>query len=188
MSDKTTTADILGFYNQVAKLKKLIRKGWELHGVPDPESVADHIFGVSLLALLYAKRFDLNVETAIIIAIIHEVGETVVGDITPNDGVAREEKSRLEENAACKLLSQVDPDGKLLELWKDFEYKRTKEGRLIKELDKLEMVLQAHNYEKETGIPLDEFFSFTESTLETDELLSALKQIYGSRRRNDKNS
>ena len=53
------------------------------------------------------------------------------------------------------------PSDELIELWLDFEHGRTKEGLFVKELDKIEMCLQALAYEKEQDKDLTEFFAHT---------------------------
>ena len=153
--------EIIEYYYTIIKLKKTIRKGWELRKIPNPESVADHVFGVTNLALLFAKKLNLDVEKTLTTALLHEVCECTVGDITPHDGVPSEEKSKLEEKAAFNILSKIDPTLYLFELWKDFEYERTNEGKLVKELDRLEMALQASDYQISTGTNLEEFFNFS---------------------------
>src|SRR5262245_79959 len=46
------TQSLLSLYSQVAALKLLPRTGWLQRGVSGAESVAEHIFGVAVLALL----------------------------------------------------------------------------------------------------------------------------------------
>jgi putative hydrolase of HD superfamily len=181
MIELDSLLNIIEFHKQVSKLKTLIRRGWELKGIPYPESVADHVFGVAILSLIYAKKLGLEIEKAVNMALIHEIGETIIGDITPSDGVTCDEKRKNEEQAVAEILAHIDDDGSLFELWKDFEYQRNPEGRLVKELDKLEMAMQAYNYETETDIPLDEFFIYVEKRLETNELIGTLAEIQKKR-------
>ncbi|MDD2624125.1 MAG: HD domain-containing protein [Candidatus Riflebacteria bacterium] len=65
-------------------LKKLRRTGWQLRGIRDGESIDDHCFGVVLLTHLLASEIttpQINKEKAVAMAIIHELGETRIGDI-----------------------------------------------------------------------------------------------------------
>lgn len=170
MTDTDQLQKIIGFYRQINKLKQVVRRGWELRDVPNPESVADHSFGVALLTLIFASRLGLDVEKALMIALLHEVGETVVGDITPFDGISRTEKARREEEAARQILSDVDESGALLDLWLDYHHRASAESRLVKELDGVEMVLQADLYEQETGLNLEEFFTYLKDGVNTVDL------------------
>ena len=172
----------ISFYNNIQQLKKITRKGWTERNVPHPESVADHIFGVAILALFFSRGKSLNVEKAITTALIHDLCESLTGDITPNDNVPPREKQEKEHDAARKILGQIDNSGELFELWKDFEYERTPEGKLIKELDRLEMLLQAFHYEKEHHINLDEFYAFVEQKLTSPELKKIFREILESPR------
>ena len=170
--------NILYFYDKVYKLKKLVRKGWTFHNILNPESVAEHSFGVIALALVYCKqKNDFDINKVIKIAIIHDLGEAIIGDITPHDNISLKQKRILEININKKIFKQVDDSGEFVELWIDCQDGRTKEGKLVKELDKLEMALQAYHYEKDNKINKEEFFNSTAQALESEELIEVLKKI-----------
>jgi putative hydrolases of HD superfamily len=75
---------------KINKLKKLKRKGWVLKNVSNPESVAEHSFQTSIMVLLLADKFNLDKSKCIQMALIHDVCECIVGDITPHDNIAPE--------------------------------------------------------------------------------------------------
>ena len=54
------------------------------------------------------------------------------------------------------------------ELWEEYESCATPEAKLVKDFDKLEMILQAAEYEKESDVNLEEFFSSVLGKLKTD--------------------
>ena len=172
---------ILQLYQKVSALKRLSRQGWIQSGIEFPESVAEHSFGVSMLALIFARRLSLDVEKALSMALIHELAEAELGDVTPRDNIDAEKKREMEEQAMMQILSEIDPKGELLELWRDFEYQRTPEGQLVKELDRIEMALQALEYERETEIDLDEFFVYVKDRVQRAELVSLLNSIVDAR-------
>ena len=64
-------------------LKKIRRTGWQLRGIREGESIADHCFGVVFLThfLSTLVSADIDRNKAVSIAIVHEIGETRVGDI-----------------------------------------------------------------------------------------------------------
>src|SRR5260221_8313896 len=72
-----------------ARLKDVRRQGWVDRGVPDAESVADHSYGVALLAWAVARARGLDGERALLIAIVHDLAEAEVGDETPFDDLIR---------------------------------------------------------------------------------------------------
>ena len=140
---------LASFFAHVAALKRMPRKGWLQRGVPDPESVAAHSFGVAALAAVTAAAAGADPARAALIAVMHDVAEALTGDLTPADGVPGGRKRRQEERAARRILAGVDPDGTLMAAWLDYAERRTPEGRLVKDLDKIDMALQADVYARE---------------------------------------
>jgi len=177
MTENHKNTKWIEFCQRVIKLKTLKRTGWLERKIPAPESVADHSFGVSLLAMIMAKHRNMDASKLISMALLHDLGEYLVGDITPHDREKYEAKRPREEDAVSELLQGVDKSGELLELWRDVAYERTEAGRLIKELDKIEMAFQALFYERQTGISLEEFFNHAQTELEDEELLTLLNRI-----------
>lgn len=177
MKPESTAEKFIDFYKKVLQLKKTVRKGWAERKVPEPESVAEHSFGVSILALFFSLDSGLDTEKLIKTALIHDLCEAITGDITPNDNIPLEEKQKREYDAAINILGQMDESGELLELWNDFEHERTPEGKLVKELDRLEMVLQAFDYENTNHMKLDEFYEFSGEKLNTPVLKTIFKKI-----------
>jgi putative hydrolase of HD superfamily len=179
MSDTTHELPdhLLAIHAAVAKLKRLGRRGWERRGVPDPESVADHTFAVSALALVAARDLGLDAGRAVAMAVLHEVCESLVGDIIPADGVAPEEKCERETRATREILDQVDPTGELFALWEEFEHERSPEGALVKQLDRVEMALQAAEYERATGLDLSEFRESAAERVEIPGLVDVLNRL-----------
>lgn len=178
-------AAAIDFYERLAAVKKLRRRGWVEHGVPQPESVADHMLAVALLAAVIARRRGLDLGRAVTAAVLHDLAESVVGDIIPNDGVSVEEKRNREESATAEILGLVDSSGELFSLWKEFEYHTSDEGILVGQLDKLEMLLQAARYERESGVALDPFFEGIESMFTIDELRSIARLLMRRRLHGD---
>jgi putative hydrolase of HD superfamily len=151
-------AEVLRFLRLAGRLKETARAGWGLRGIGHAESVADHSFRVGLLALVLARDADppLDRERCVAMALVHDLAESIVGDITPFDGVSGEEKNR-RERAAMECLSALLGDGEVLRLWEEYQAAETAEARLVKDLDRLETVLQAAEYEEARGVELAEF-------------------------------
>ncbi|KAI7979077.1 HD domain-containing protein 2 [Camellia lanceoleosa] len=105
------------------------------------------------------------------IAIVHDIAEAIVGDITPSDGVPKQEKSRLEQaalNEMCEVLGGGLRAEEMKELWAEYENNSSIEANLVKDFDKVEMILQALEYEMEHGKVLDEFFLSTAGKFQTE--------------------
>lgn len=148
-SDET----VINVFQSFLRLKSLYRQGWLQRQISEDkvESVADHSFGIAMLALLLCPP-ELNRLKVLEIALLHETGECIIGDLTPADDFTEQEKSRMELEAVEEILTQL-PDGKrLIGLWKEFEYETSEEGKFVRQLDKLEMGLQAEVYQN-MGFP-----------------------------------
>ena len=83
-------------------------------------------------------------------ALVHDLAEAVVGDITPNDGVSDEEKAAMEREAMGTMTAALGARGEaLMALWEEYEAGESAEARLVKDMDKLEMIAQAHGVRDE---------------------------------------
>ena len=142
MSEHARTRQDLAAAREAMGLKDVARAGWLRVGVDHPESVAAHSWGVALLALLRCPP-GLDREKVLAMAVLHDLAEVRIGDLTPQDGVPRDEKHRRERVAMRAMLGHR-PD--LLDLWEEAEAAVTPEARFLKHLDKADMGLQAEVY------------------------------------------
>ena len=133
-------------------LKDVDREGWKRVGIARPESVAAHSWGVAFLALLRCPA-GLDRGKVLAMAVLHDLAEVRVGDLTPHDGVSRHEK-HARERAAMQGLLGHRPE--LLELWEEAEAGVTPEARFMKQLDRADMGLQAERYMRD-GVDVSEF-------------------------------
>ena len=145
--------DILSFYMKYNQLKNIYRQGWlkvriGLEHKEKCESIADHSFSVALLALTIIEKNKLKLDAfkCIKMGIIHELGEIYAGDFTPYDNITKEEKHIKEKEAILNVLETLDKDNDFLELWEEFEERKTNEAKFIKNVDELEFLLQACAY------------------------------------------
>lgn len=179
------SAKIISFLTELMRLKAVPRMGWLLRGVRDVESVADHSFGVAFTAMLLsdlAQRQGLepNVEKILRMALLHDLTEARTGDL-PNTVKRYFDKGALhaaDERAADEMLSALGAIGEeYLLLWQEYEQRESLEARIVKAADKLDLLLQAREYEKGGAQNLHEFWQNSEldfSSLQIDELISGL--------------
>lgn len=155
------TATLRARLIEALALKELPRAGWVRAGVRSPESVAAHSWGVAWLVLVLCPPH-LDREKALCIAIVHDLAEVRVGDITPHDGVAPHDKHAREQAAFAALNTGLPVD--LMPFAQ--AYGSTPEGRFVKACDKLDMALQAQRYTAEQGLALQEFIDSALSKLD----------------------
>ncbi len=129
-------------------LKRIQRTGWIEVGVYQPESVADHTFRTTLLCMLYADLEKIDTLKLLRMAMIHDLPEALVGDLTPKQKT--EETIQREENAIFEILSLLPKLHRetFLAVWNEYQEGKTKEAKAVKQLDKIEMILQAKEYDK----------------------------------------
>jgi len=149
----TTTA--LGLLLDAHRLKCVQRTGWVLRGVASAESVADHSFGVAFISLVLAEMIDRCPDKAklLTIALIHDLPESVIGDI-PTPAVHHfppDAKQDAEMEVLSELLHGLPDAAQWRAWWQEFEEGTSVEGRLVRDADRLDMLIQAHVYEQTTG-------------------------------------
>ncbi|KAI5966845.1 uncharacterized protein KGF55_000254 [Candida pseudojiufengensis] len=171
---------LLAFLNIISSLKFQKRTGWMDHGIPkfDTESIADHMYRMSILSMIVPPS-TVNKDKCVKIAIIHDIAECLVGDITPFAGISKSEKHRREKETIEYLQQIIKPYNsefatEMYELWTDYEEIRTIEARYVKDIDKFEMIQTAYDYELRFGITYDlnQFYTAREAikTKEVGEL------------------
>lgn len=92
-------------------------------------------------------------------ALVHDMAELLVGDITPVDGVSREEKNRREATTIDFLTTKLlgtssrtsDQAQGLKDIWQEYEDSQTLESKFVHDVDKIELLLQMTEYEKSRG-------------------------------------
>ncbi|XP_045790956.1 5'-deoxynucleotidase HDDC2-like [Trifolium pratense] len=161
----------IDFLSICHRLKTTKRAGWLRKDVKDSESIADHMYRMGLMALIAPDFPGVDRDKCVKMAIVHDIAEAIVGDITPTDGIPKEEKSRREQEALdhmCRVLGGGSRAKEIAELWTEYEANSSPEAKFVKDFDKVEMILQALEYEDEQGKDLDEFFRSTAGKFQTE--------------------
>jgi putative hydrolase of HD superfamily len=157
----STSHDILALYTQVATLKLLPRTGWLQRGVPNPESVAEHTFGVAALALLIGDTIDgLDRGKLLAIAMLHDLAEALLSDLPASAKrfIGAEHKHAAERSALEEMLARLPNRAEYLRLWDEYARGCSREARLVKGIDRIEMLTQALAYERAGSRALGEFW------------------------------
>lgn len=172
---------LLDFFNIVADLKKIRRKGWkEKIGLTSPESVADHSYNTAVMAMVLADLKELDTEKILKMALLHDLAESVIGDFTPQE-ISKKNKTELENKAMSDILSRLPLTlaNNYSKIWKEYQEQNSKESILVHEIDRLEMALQAYKYRTD-GYPKDKletFFAAARKDIKSKEVLEILDKM-----------
>ncbi|MEM7825711.1 MAG: HD domain-containing protein, partial [Candidatus Aenigmatarchaeota archaeon] len=110
-------------------------------------------------------------------ALIHDFCEVYTGDITPSDKINQKKKARMEEEAIIKIFSGIEKGKDYVELWKELQDETSEEARIVKQVDCLEMVLQASIYEHQGYKNLQEFFDYCDKKITNPVIKNLLKEV-----------
>jgi putative hydrolase of HD superfamily len=152
---------------EATTLKWMPRTGWQMRGVPQAESVAEHSFGVAFVALALADAFEdgapartLDLSKILAMALLHDLAEVRLADLptSATSLISRTVKSEAESSAMEDLLAPLPAAERWKALWQEFEDRSTPEGRLVRDADKLEMMVQCLRYEQAGSRGLDDYW------------------------------
>ena len=171
------TRDYLDILHVAERLKDTPRHCATTHG--RTESVAEHSWRVSLMALLLKREFpDVNIDRVVDMCLIHDLGECFTGDIptfikTDSD---RSVEDSLLDQWVSSLPEEVSAE--LKSLYAEMEAQETKESKIYKALDKLEALIQ-HNESplstwSENEYELNKTYAF--NTVEFSDWLTELRK------------
>ncbi|KZT25142.1 HD domain-containing protein [Neolentinus lepideus HHB14362 ss-1] len=156
-SSGDASSDMVAFFHMLERLKTQKRTGWVDHG----NSISDHMYRMAILAMCTSDQ-RLDVSKCVMMAIVHDLAEAQVGDISPREGIPKAEKHRLEAEAMYNFVHEMLHDSaaaqRIYALWQEYEEGVSDEARFVKDLDRLEMALQAREYEKRHSRDLQGFF------------------------------
>ena len=170
-------------------MKAIPRTGWISHGVrlQDVESVADHTFSTSTLAMLLAdleceegRRVD--VERVLRMALLHDLAEALTFDISKtyleylgkNGEAIKRKVEQAAWNHMVKSLRGKSLRMKYARLQCEFDAEETVESQIVHAADKLDILFQAVEYHRK-GYPrqiLSDLWKSTNRSLSRSKLPS----------------
>jgi len=155
---------ILDFFKTAANLKKISRQGWiDKLSINNPESVADHSYSMAMIGMVISDLEKYDSEKILKMILLHDLAESKIGDHTPEQ-ISNEEKMKLEDNAFSEIIKNLPNSIKsqYLQIWQEYQENISPESKIVHQIDKLEMVIQAKIYERE-GYSQKKLESFLES-------------------------
>lgn len=145
---------VLQFLSLAEKLKCQTRHSWTTNG--RQESVAEHVYRLLVFAWLVREEFpDYDMNRVMELALFHDMGEALTGDIPAFEKDKEDEKK--EEQAQEKIAGMLPEPyrERLADIFREVEKKETKESRLLAALDKLEALIQHNEADLSTWLPLE---------------------------------
>jgi putative hydrolases of HD superfamily len=171
---------LANFFSFVMELKAIKRSGWiNKVKVKNPESVADHTYAMSTMVMVFSDILGMQTERALKMAILHDLGESIIGDYGPNE-ISSNEKRIKETEAIDRILYHL-PAGiskEYTDIWKEYLENKTDTSQLVHGVDRIETGFQAKTYESQ-GYPssiLQQFFTNTMDSEEGNDLQLLLKR------------
>jgi putative hydrolase of HD superfamily len=171
---------LLKFLLFAGRLKSQQREGWvKKLKMANVESVADHSYRTALMAMVFGDMKGLDTEKAMKLAILHDLPEAIVGDAIPGER-PKTEKEALESAAMNRLLARLPAKLKAeySVIWRDFIACDSPEAELVRQLDKLEMAIQATEYGRDRSRPgTEEFIQSARREVKDPDLVELLESL-----------
>ena len=135
----------LSFLRRAEALKQTLRSAKLSDGLE--ESTAEHTWRLCLWLVTFRDQMEgLDLARMLEMAVIHDLGEAISGDIPAIANVDPIAKQAQEAADLSDLLSPLPRamQDHIIELWQEYEAASTEEAQWVKALDKLETMMQ-HN-------------------------------------------
>lgn len=149
--------NVVEYYVLCNTLKDVVRTGWKCWHVNRErlESIAEHIYGVQMLAIAMWSEFgyDVDLRKVLTMLAVHETEEIFIGDLTPFE-ITKEEKNKLGHKSVEKMFAKVLDAKEIKDLIFEFDERKTKEAYFAHQCDKLECDLQCKLYDEEGCVDL----------------------------------
>ena len=172
---------ILDFFKTAVNLKNISRRGWmDKLSLKHPESVADHSYSMAIMGMIISDLENYNSEKMLKMILLHDLAESKIGDYTPNQ-ISKENKIKIENDAYDKIIGTLPEALKLQygEIWEEYQKQESPESKIVHQIDKLEMALQAKMYQKQGSSKdaVESFFKSAENEITHPKLKDILNQI-----------
>ena len=173
---------ILEFLEIAANLKTVPRQGWiDKLSIKNPESVADHTYSMAIIGMIFSDSQKYNTERILKMILLHDLAESITGDFTPEQK-SKEKKIILENETIEKILKNLPEDlgMQYQNIWNEYQENNSEESKIVHQIDKLEMALQAKIYSKQKNSSknLLSFFDSAKKEIQDPNLLKLFEQLY----------
>ena len=172
---------ILDFFKTAVNLKNISRQGWiNKLSLKHPESVSDHSYSMAIMGMVISDLESYNSEKMLKMILLHDLAESKIGDYTPNQ-ISKENKIKIENKAYDEIINALPDAIKLqyAQIWEEYQKQESPESKIVHQIDKLEMALQAKMYQKEGSSKeaIESFFKSAENEITHPKLKELFNQI-----------
>lgn len=135
------------------------------------------------MAMVFGEALGVDTNKLIRMALVHDIAEGVKGDIVVERGnqideQARQRKDAKEIEALRQIFSGVTAVDEIIDLQ---SHETSQEAQVLKQLERLEMAVQALEYEEEFEKDLSEFFDNAEQHITHPYLKEILQTVTAQR-------
>lgn len=151
--------DLLETLLELQSLDRVPRMGYLLRGVSRPESVSEHGWQLAFLVWAVTPQIDgVDPLRAIELALLHDVAEVRTGDLplTASHYLPLGAKARAEASAFAELMAPCGDRAR--RLFAEYQEQSSREARLVKACDKLQLLVKVAAYQSWGEGALDEFW------------------------------
>lgn len=151
---------VIQLFQDIHPLDRVPRAGFLLRGVAEPESVAAHSHFLALLGLVFCERYPAYDRGRVLgMALVHDLAEARLMDIPMPyaDAYLNDAKHHAEQAITEDMMANLSPA--LADMNREFMEGQTPEARLLRGLDKAQMMIKVWCYEREHRGRLEEFWN-----------------------------
>lgn len=152
--------------NAALDLKEIYRSGWIKAGVKEGETVAEHSYSASIIAMALSDMEGLDTERVVKMSLLHDIAEGIVGDITP-DQMPRNEKKKHTQKAMDDILERLPKKihSQYKDIWNEYVEAKTPESVLVHDADKIDMFMESKRYKDANPDVLNDIRQYAKSEI-----------------------
>jgi len=186
-----TPQNALAFFLTTIQSKQIDRAGWKIMDIHRPESIAAHSFQLCVMAMIFADHLGVNRDKLMKMAVTHGIGKIFTEDLVWSHGniidiQKRREKETIETNGIEAIFTKLGNPKEYRAIFEEMNQRKSVESYIFWQLDRLEMAVQALQYELQSGKHLEEFFFNTDLRLTQPFLREIFACVLAMRPKNTK--
>lgn len=147
MNTSNNESQVTNFIFEMRQLREVKRSGWQLLGIPNKESVAEHSLRAAQLGFFLAHmEGGVDPFRVASMLVFHDIGEARIGDI--HKVANRYIPEKKEGEAVRDQVALLGGAGESIQqLWNEVEERSTAEGIIAKDADYLEAAFTAREFQ-----------------------------------------